>query len=145
MSTILLVDDDPEARWALQLALEADGHHVVLAVNGQDALQKAALQHPQLVITDWNMVEMDGIELCCRLRCRPALSDIPIILLSAMEEPEMAPRHWSAFLRKPVSLEALLSAVNLFIARRLSVRHLPRSGEQALPFRWRAVDSRCWP
>ncbi|MBU7443508.1 response regulator [Paraburkholderia fungorum] len=106
MSTVLLVFDDPETPWALHRALPAEGHHVVFAVNGHDALQKARLQHPQLVITDWNMPQMDGIELCCRLK---------------------------------------LLAVSRLIARRLSVRHVSRRGEEVLTVRGRAVDSRCWP
>ncbi|CAB3741842.1 response regulator [Paraburkholderia rhynchosiae] len=58
----LLVDDDFENRWALQLALESRGHHVVLAENGRDALQRANASFPALVITDFQMPEMDGAE-----------------------------------------------------------------------------------
>ncbi|MFL9858638.1 response regulator [Paraburkholderia madseniana] len=58
MSTVLLVDDDLENRWALQLALESAGHHVVLAENGYDALRKAARHIPELVITDLQMPEI---------------------------------------------------------------------------------------
>lgn len=122
MSTVLLVDDDFENRWALQLALESVGYRVVQAENGRDALQKTRQMNPQLVITDCQMPEMDGIELCRRLRCQPVLSDIPIILLSAIEEPELVPRPWSAFLRKPAPVEQLMSTVNLFIARRLAIQ-----------------------
>ncbi|RZF26494.1 response regulator [Paraburkholderia sp. UYCP14C] len=145
MSTVLLVDDDFDNPWALQLALESVGHHVVLAENGRDALQKARHCNPQLVITDWQMPEMDGTELCRRLRCQPMLSDIPIILLSAMDKPQSASLYCSAFLRKPAPIEHLLSTVNHFIARRLSVQQTMRSCKEGLPSRWRAIDPRCWP
>src|ERR1700761_3309045 len=57
MSNVLLVDDDLENQWALQLALESRGHYVELAANGRDALAKAAAHFPELVITDLQMPE----------------------------------------------------------------------------------------
>ena len=125
MSTVLLVDDDCENRWALQLALESRGHHVVLAENGRDALQKAQADLPQLVITDFEMPEMDGRELCRLLKCRPPFSDIPVMLLSAMPEPTKENPCWTAFLRKPASIEILLDLVDTFIAARLTYARAP--------------------
>ncbi|MEZ0606083.1 PleD family two-component system response regulator [Paraburkholderia sp. IW21] len=145
MLTVLLVDDDLENRWALQLALESCGHHVLLAENGRDALQKAAREIPRLIITDWQMPEMDGAEMCRRLRCQPALANIPVVLLSALQEPEIGPRYWSAFLRKPASLNILMHTVDLFLAGRLTSAKLAPNCEEARPSRWRPVDSRCWP
>ncbi|WP_236674462.1 response regulator [Paraburkholderia hospita] len=87
MSTVLLVDDDLENLWALQLALESCGHHMVLAENGREALQKLQRELPRLIVTDWQMPGMDGAELCRRVRCQPAFADLPVIMLSAMPEP----------------------------------------------------------
>ncbi|MEX3936644.1 PleD family two-component system response regulator [Paraburkholderia phymatum] len=120
MSTVLLVDDDVENLWALQLALESCGHHVVLAESGCDALQKLQRQLPQLIITDWQMPGMDGVELCRRVRCQPSLADLPIILLSATPDPGGYPRCWTAFFQKPANVAALLDSVNIFIAERLA-------------------------
>ncbi|OLL27552.1 response regulator [Burkholderia sp. SRS-W-2-2016] len=145
MSTVLLVDDDLENRWALQLALESRGHHVVLAENGRDALQKAAADFPALVVTDLQMPEMDGEELCHRLRSRAGLSDIPVVLLSAMQEPREGGRYWTAFLQKPVSVELLLDTVESFIAARLTYTRMSRASEHHTAARWQAIDSRCWP
>ncbi|MFM0179060.1 response regulator [Paraburkholderia aspalathi] len=145
MSTVLLVDDDLENRWALQLALESGGHHVVLAENGCDALRKATRDIPQLVITDWQMPEMDGAELCRRLKCQPSLAGIPVVMLSAMPEPPDEPRCWAAFLRKPAPLDLLMHTVDLFIAQRLTSKRSEAAGEERSPSRWRPVDSRCWP
>ncbi|APA88125.1 response regulator [Paraburkholderia sprentiae WSM5005] len=145
MPTVLLVDDDFENRWALQLALESRGHRVVLAENGRDALQKANADFPELVITDFEMPEMDGRELCRRLKCRAVLSGIPVVLLSALPEPTGDVRCWTAFLRKPASIEVLLDTVDTFIAARLTYARAPRDSEYPTAARWRAIDSRCWP
>ncbi|MGF6932162.1 CheY-like chemotaxis protein [Paraburkholderia sp. UCT70] len=145
MSTVLLIDDDLENRCALQLALESRGHRVVLAENGWDALQKAHTDFPELVITDLEMPEMDGKELCRRLKCQAVFSGLPVVLLSAMPEPTEEIRCWTAFLRKPVSIAALLDAVDRFIAARLTYARAPRDSEYPAAARWRAIDSRCWP
>ena len=63
--------------------------------------------------------EPDGSELCRPLRSQPALAELPIILLSAMPEPEGEPRCWTVFFRKPADLDALLSTVGTLIAERL--------------------------
>ncbi len=145
MSTVLLVDDDLENLWALQLALESCGHHVVLAENGREALRKLQRELPRLIVTDWQMPDMDGAELCRRVRCAPALTDLPIILLSAMPEPEDGPPCWTAFFRKPANLTRLMESVNIFIAERLAeVSGRPRFDDRA-PSRAQPVDSRCWP
>ncbi|WP_368622242.1 PleD family two-component system response regulator [Paraburkholderia sp. BR13444] len=120
MPTVLLVDDDLENRWALQLALESRGHRVVLAENGCNALQKARAVLPQLIITDLQMPEMNGGELCRHLKCGAAFSGVPVLLLSAMPEPTAGIRCWTAYLRKPVSMEELLDTVDMFIAARLT-------------------------
>lgn len=145
MQTVLLVDDDLENRWALQLALESGGHHVILAENGLQALEKAVRELPQLVITDWQMPEMDGAELSRRLRCYPILAHIPIIMISAKAEPQSGPRSWTAFLRKPASLVVLLETVDLFVAARLASSPTAYNVDLAMPSRWRPVDARCWP
>jgi CheY-like chemotaxis protein len=118
-STVLLVDDDLENLWALQLALESSRHHVVMAESGPEALQKLQREVPRLIVTDWQMPGMDGSELCRRVRSQPALAELPIVLLSAMPEPANELHCWTLFFRKPVDLDALLSAVSTLIAERL--------------------------
>ncbi|NKJ48978.1 response regulator [Burkholderia sp. SG-MS1] len=145
MATVLVVDDDLENRWALQLALENRGYHVVLAENGRDALRRTSLNFPALVITDWQMPEMDGAEFCRRLKCQPAFAATPVILLSAMPERACGPRCWVAFLRKPAAIEKLLHIVDGFIAERLPNARATSTSEHFAPSRWRAIDSKCWP
>ncbi|WP_110856636.1 response regulator [Paraburkholderia silvatlantica] len=145
MSTVLLVDDDFENRWALQLALETRGHHVILADNGRDALHKVDAHRPQLVITDFEMPEMDGGEFCRRLRCRGAFSHVPVVLLSGMPEPTREPLGWTVFLRKPASIDMLLDTVAMFTAARLTYAASSQAAGFPVAARWRVIDSRCWP
>jgi CheY-like chemotaxis protein len=144
MSTVLLVDDDPENLWSLQLVLEANGRHAVLAESGREALHKLMHVLPRLIVTDLQMPEMEGIELCRRVRSQAAFSDLPIIMLSAEPEPASGPRCWSAFFRKPVDLTVLMQCVDFFIAERLATLSR-RPFEHAATGRWQAVDARCWP
>ncbi|MFM0147626.1 response regulator [Paraburkholderia sp. RL18-085-BIA-A] len=145
MSTVLLVDDDPDNLWALQLALESGGHHVLLAQNGAQALRLVLHEIPMLIVTDWQMPEMDGAELCRRVRCQPAFARMPIVMLSAMAEPDADPHCWSAFFRKPADLNELLRVVNSFVAARLTSVAAHPSTENRVPARWQPVDERCWP
>ncbi len=145
MSTVLLVDDDFGNRWALRVALESRGHHVVLAENALDALRKADAHFPELIVTDLQMPEMDGRELCWRLKRVSLFADIPVVLLSAMPEPADEIRCWTAFLRKPASTEALLDTVDRLIAARLTYAGARRAAEHPTAARWQAIDSRCWP
>lgn len=145
MSTVLLVDDDADNLWALQLALEGSGHHVVLASNGMEALKKLQREIPRLIITDWQMPEMDGPERCRRVRCNPALAHVPIVMLSALVEPADGPLCWSAFFRKPADLARLMSAVGALAAERLTGSAPKFEGESPLASRWQPVNSRCWP
>ncbi|MGR3581245.1 MAG: response regulator, partial [Sagittula sp.] len=71
---ILIVDDDPSLRDLLRLALERAGHTVICAADGALALTHAARETPDLIVLDIGLPEMDGFEVCRRLRAR---SDVP--------------------------------------------------------------------
>ena len=145
MSTVLLVDDDLENLLALQLALESTGHHVVLAESGRQALDSLAREPVSLMVTDWEMPEMDGAELCRRVRRQPAFSQLPIVILSAAPEPADVPPSWSIYFRKPADLSSLMRAVATFVADRLTSLCAPPVCADRLPSRWQPVDPRCWP
>jgi len=85
---ILIVDDDEIALGIAEKILVSDGHHVVLAGDGEEALQILQMSDIQLVISDWNMPNMDGIELCRRIRSTPGLEDIYIIMITARNKQE---------------------------------------------------------
>ena len=83
MRTILLVDDEVDALDAFGLLLSFHDFEVVQALNGIEALEKARRSPPDIVVTDWMMPRMDGVQLCERLRQDPQLACIPIVMVSA--------------------------------------------------------------
>ena len=80
---ILVVDDDPHIRDVICFALEKAGMTTEAAVNGVDAIDRFAIIEPSLVVLDIGMPEMDGLEVCRRLR---KSSEVPILFLSARDE-----------------------------------------------------------
>jgi two-component system phosphate regulon response regulator PhoB len=83
---VLLVEDEPAQREVLAYNLEAEGFRVVQAGNGEDALMLVDEDTPDIIILDWMMPELSGIEVCRRLKMRPDTRTIPIIMLSARAE-----------------------------------------------------------
>lgn len=77
---ILVVDDDPRLRDLVTIALERAGHTVITAANGQQALTHALRETPDLIVLDIGLPELDGLEVCRRLRAR---SQVPILFLTA--------------------------------------------------------------
>ena len=82
-STILLVDDEQAVQQPLSFALERDGHRVVQARDGEEALEQFAKEHVDLVVLDIMLPKLDGLEVCRRLR---AISSVPIIMLTARDD-----------------------------------------------------------
>ena len=85
---VLLVEDEPAQREVLAYNLEAEGFHVVQADNGEDALLLVAEESPDIIILDWMMPRLSGIEVCRRLKMAPETRNIPVIMLSARSEDE---------------------------------------------------------
>lgn len=80
---ILVVDDDPRLRSLVGLALERAGFAVITAADGQTALMQAARETPDLIVLDQGLPEVDGLEVCRRIRAR---SEVPIIFLTARDD-----------------------------------------------------------
>ncbi|XXF81623.1 response regulator [Myxococcaceae bacterium GXIMD 01537] len=77
------MDDDPDILEALSEILEAEGFEIRRARNGKEALDRLDPQPPQLILLDLMMPVMDGWEFAQRMKQRPAVSEVPIIVLSA--------------------------------------------------------------
>lgn len=120
MITLLVVDDEFDAVTVLEMLLSLEGYRVITARDGHDALEKLANEIPDLIITDWMMPRMDGVELCRQVRRNPATASIPIILTSAARvvEPADAPRPYDAALQKPIELVALLETIRRLLGPR---------------------------
>jgi two-component system phosphate regulon response regulator PhoB len=83
---VLLVEDEPAQREAVAYNLDSEGFGVTTADNGEDALLLVDEEAPDMIILDWMMPKVSGIEVCRRLKMRPETRGIPIILLSARAE-----------------------------------------------------------
>ena len=110
---VLVVDDDAGTLRLLEAMLNAAGHRVMQARNGTEALALISQQSPQLVISDWMMPEMDGIELCQHLRASEAWRNIYVVILTAQENPERLIQAFEAgaddYLLKPVTPKILFA------------------------------------
>jgi len=85
MTTVLVVDDDPALLRALRIGLEARGFEVVVAHTGAEGLSRAAQAVPDLVVLDLGLPDLDGVEVCRRLR---QWTEVPVIVLSALDSEE---------------------------------------------------------
>ena len=83
---VLLVEDEPAQREVLAYNLEAEGFAVTQAADGEEAMLLVDEVAPDIIILDWMMPNLSGIEVCRRLKIRPETRSIPIILLSARAE-----------------------------------------------------------
>ena len=83
---ILVVDDEAAQREIIVYNLEAAGFEVMSADNGEDAVLMVQEEHPNLVVLDWMMPKLSGLEVCRQLRSNKETKEIPIILLSARSE-----------------------------------------------------------
>jgi putative two-component system response regulator len=85
-STILIVDDDPAGRHTLESILDQQGYNLVMAENGIQGLEKAEQCLPDVILLDVMMPGMDGFEVCQRIRKNPLVAEIPIIMLTALDD-----------------------------------------------------------
>jgi two-component system, sensor histidine kinase and response regulator len=114
-STILIVDDEPSARTTLEAILVGEGYNLEMAETGQDALGKAASLTPDLILLDAMMPGMNGFDVCRKLRSTPGLAEVPIVILTALEDHFFLLAGIEAgaddFLTKPVDRQELIARV----------------------------------
>ncbi|MEM6614796.1 MAG: hybrid sensor histidine kinase/response regulator [Cyanobacteria bacterium P01_C01_bin.72] len=111
---ILAVDDIPDNLLLVQLALEEEGHHVMLANNGETALKQIKQAPPSLILLDVMMPGMDGYEVTKRIRNDKNIPFIPILLVTAREESSLVQgldAGADEFVRKPFQIEELQARV----------------------------------
>ena len=85
-STILIVDDEPSARDTLEALLFREGYDLAFASNGPEALEKAATLTPDMILLDVMMPGMDGFQVCRKLRTDPLLAEVPVIMVTALDD-----------------------------------------------------------
>ena len=118
--SILVVDDSATVRKFVSVSLSMQGFTVVTACDGMDALEKLPTARVDLVITDLNMPNMDGFELIRALRDNPQFRDLPVIILTSLNDSVSKETGASlgvgAYLIKPFSLEKIQYEVSKFLS-----------------------------
>ncbi|WGV16753.1 phosphate regulon transcriptional regulator PhoB [Fuscovulum ytuae] len=119
--TVLLVEDEPAQREVLAYNLAADGFEVVQAVTGAEAELIVAETPPDVILLDWMLPELSGIELCRRLKARAETRRIPVIMISARSEEVDRVRGLETgaddYVVKPYSMVELMARVRVQLRR----------------------------
>jgi DNA-binding response OmpR family regulator len=149
MTTILVADDERKITDMLRRTLAYEGYHVITAANGREALAQASSQRPDIIVLDWMMPDLDGIEVARRIRENDTT---PILMLTARDtiddRVEGLDSGADDYLVKPFSLEELLARVRAVIRRRVGraspeIRYgalVVDPARRAVTFRGRAAE-----
>lgn len=137
MSTVLIVDDDATARETLVAMLEGENYELHLAKDGTQALRMLEQLRPDLILLDIMMPGMDGFEVCRRIRATPALAEVPIIVLTALDDRDSLLKVIEAgaddFLSKPADRREIvvrvrtitrLNRYRTLMEQRENIRHM---------------------
>ena len=112
-SRILIVDDEPDIAETVSFMLQNRNYMVSIASGGQEGINKTKTEHPDLLLLDITMPDVDGYDVCMKLKADEDTRDIPIIMLTAMGESEAVLKSHSIgaddYVVKPFSLPILLS------------------------------------
>ena len=123
-ANILVIEDDRALADVLQYNLKQVGYEVILARDGQDGLQRAELKAPDLIVLDLMLPEIDGLEVCRRLRASPATRRILILMLTAKSEETDQVVGFAVgaddYVTKPFSVKVLLERIKALLRRRES-------------------------
>ena len=119
--TVLLVEDEPAQRELLAYNLEAEGFDVITADNGEDGLILVDENDPDLIVLDWMMPQLSGIEVCRRLKSNSKTRQIPVIMLSARAEEVDRVRGLETgaddYVVKPYSVIELMARIKAHLRR----------------------------
>lgn len=122
---ILLVEDNPANRYLATFLLETEGFEVVHAANGREAIEQAAKLHPDLILMDIQMPEMDGYEAARCIREVPETAGLPIVAVTSYAmagDRERALRlGFVGYLEKPISAETFVAHVSRFLPGKAGV------------------------
>ena len=119
--TVLVVEDEAALVTMLRYNLEKQGFRVEEAVDGQEALTRISENVPDIVLLDWMLPVMSGIEVCRQIRRRPSTRDLPVIMVTARTEDQDAVRGLNTgaddYITKPFSMDALLARMRALLRR----------------------------
>ncbi|HEV7395402.1 MAG TPA: response regulator [Pyrinomonadaceae bacterium] len=114
--TILLVEDSDDARYFMRLELEHCGYSVIEAADGMKAVELAFQEHPDIILMDLSLPNMDGLEATKRIRENEELKKVPIIAVTAHQESTFrqgaAASGFDAYVTKPVDMNFLSELIS---------------------------------
>ncbi len=118
MARILFVDDDLDTLRLMNTAVVLFGHHALTATSGQEGIRIAAEEAPDLILMDMLMYDLDGLAVIRRLKSNPVLASIPVVMISASGELDLAEKARAAgakgYLRKPIELHKLEETIQKY-------------------------------
>src|SRR5258705_7179775 len=118
---VLVVEDEAALATMLRYNLEKQGFRVEEASDGQEALTRIAECNPDLVLLDWMLPMMSGIEVCRQIRRRPNTRDLPVIMLTARADDQDAVRGLNTgaddYITKPFNMESLFARIRALLRR----------------------------
>jgi len=119
--TILVVEDEASLATLLEYNLTREGFDVRLAVDGEEGILRVTEDNPDLVVLDWMLPKISGIEVCRRLRSRPETRNVPVIMLTARSEEADRVRGLETgaddYLTKPFSMSELAARIKAVLRR----------------------------
>lgn len=120
-ATILVVEDFDETRFMIKLSLELSGYHVLEAINGQEAVEIARRERPDLVLMDLSLPLLDGFTATRRIREETQLCEIPIVAVTAHATADYRVKAFAAgcndYLTKPIDFDKLGDLLNRLLHR----------------------------
>lgn len=120
--TILIVDDEFFLAETIKLRLESEGYQVLYAENGLEGVEVARQSRPNLIIMDYLMPVMDGVEATKQLKADPALAKIPVVFLTALARPQDSEKARAAgandYLIKPFEMSDLMDLIQKWLVKK---------------------------
>ncbi|MGA7194418.1 MAG: response regulator transcription factor [Anaerolineales bacterium] len=121
MPKILIAEDEPDIRDLVAFTLRFAGYEVVAANNGEEAVQKASVEFPDLILMDVRMPRMTGYDACRAMKANPELKDIPVVFLSAKGQESEIQTGLEAgaeeYLLKPFAPDQLTDRVRAILSK----------------------------
>jgi two-component system phosphate regulon response regulator PhoB len=120
-ATILIVEDEKSIATLVQYNLETEGYQVILSENGEDGFHQIKKNAPDLVLLDWMLPDLSGIDICKQIKKDPKLKTIPIIMMTAKSEEEDKIRGFETgaddYVTKPFSTKELILRIQALLKR----------------------------
>ena len=121
MTKIMVVEDEEALALLLKYNLEKEGYDVVIESNGAKVIAEVETQYPSLILLDWMLPKMSGVEICKLIRTKPDIKNIPIIMLTAKGQEEDKIKGLNAgaddYVTKPFSVPELMARIKTNLRR----------------------------